>query len=89
MNALNTLIDQTQSYMIEANNDGDKDMAECYFEDWKDFSEISKLLKAGSINAAANRIVKMDTAPREEIVIAVAKDKGNDWVAENLGWEVA
>jgi len=89
MNALNTLIDQTQSYMVEANNNGDKDMAHCYLCDLSDFVEIQHLLTIGDTKVAAKRINNMDTAPREEFVVAVAKDKGNNWVAENLGWEVA
>jgi hypothetical protein len=30
----------------------------------------------------------MDTHPREGVVLALAADLGEDWVLENLGYEV-
>ena len=33
-------------------------------------------------------IDRMDTHPREGVVLALAADLGSDWVAKNLGWEV-
>lgn len=86
MNALKTLIDQTSSYMIEEN---DKDMKALYRDDMRLFSEVSVALTFGNIKKASSYINSMDTEPREQVVLAIAKDKGNDWVAANLGWEVA
>jgi len=33
-------------------------------------------------------IDRMDTHPREGVVMAFAADLGEDWVLENLGYEV-
>jgi len=33
-------------------------------------------------------IDRMDTHPREGVVVALAADLGKDWVLENLGYEV-
>jgi hypothetical protein len=30
----------------------------------------------------------MDTLPREGVLVAIARDLGNDWVEENLEYEV-
>jgi hypothetical protein len=83
MNAVKTLIDQTFSYSIE-----DKDLKDLYLDDLKAFQFVDVQISLGNIENAVNTINDMDTEPREQIVCALAKDKGNDWVADNLGWEV-
>ena len=83
MNAVKTLIDQTFSYSIE-----DKDLKDLYIDDLKAFQFVDVQISLGNIENAVNTINDMDTEPREQIVCAIAKDKGNDWVVENLGWEV-
>ena len=83
MNAVKTLIDQTFSYSIE-----DKDLKDIYLDDLKAFQFVDVQISLGNIENAVNTINDMDTEPREQIVCALAKDKGNDWVADNLGWEV-
>ena len=64
-----------------------EDMASMYIEDANDATTVGKLLKS-NIDEAAKFINLLDTSIREGIVIAVAKDMGNDWVMENLGWDV-
>ena len=64
-----------------------EDMASMYIQDANDATTVGKLLKS-NIDEAAKFISLLDTSIREGIVIAVAKDMGNDWVMENLGWDV-
>ena len=64
-----------------------EDMSSMYIQDANDATTVGKLLKS-NIDEAAKFISLLDTSIREGIVIAVAKDMGNDWVMENLGWEV-
>ena len=64
-----------------------EDMASMYIQDANDATTIGKLLKS-NIDEVAKFINLLDTSIREGIVIAVAKDMGNDWVMENLGWDV-
>ena len=64
-----------------------EEMTDMYTQDANDATTVGKLLKS-NIDEAAKFISLLDTSIREGIVIAVAKDMGNDWVMENLGWEV-
>ena len=64
-----------------------EEMTDMYIQDANDATTVGKLLKS-NIDEAAKFISLLDTSIREGIVIAVAKDMGNDWVMENLGWDV-
>ena len=64
-----------------------EDMASMYIQDANDATTVGKLLKS-NIDEVAKFINLLDTSIREGIVIAGAKDMGNDWVMENLGWDV-
>ena len=64
-----------------------EDMASMYIQDANDATTVGKLLKS-NIDEVAKFINLLDTSIREGIVIAVAKDMGNDWVMENLSWDV-
>ena len=85
MKNLNALIED-----LKANAKTDwaiqEDMASMYIEDANDATTVGKLLKS-NIDEAAKFINLLDTSIREGVVIAVAKDMGNDWVMENLGWD--
>ena len=85
---LQKLIDQTQSYMQEAELNGDKDLRWCYMDDARIFSEVVVACSFGHYKKAKNVIDGMDTEPREQVVMALAKDLGKDIVANELGWEV-
>ena len=65
-----------------------EDMADMYKQDAKDFKAILNFFKDGNISGAKKLIQYMDTLPREGAIIAIARDLGNSWVAENLGYEV-
>tara|TARA_B100002019_G_C21061715_1_gene494415 strand:+ start:374 stop:664 length:291 start_codon:yes stop_codon:yes gene_type:complete len=66
----------------------ENDMVDMYAQDAADTQKSIDLIKSNKISQAAKHISYLDTAIREGVVIALAKDLGNDWVAANLGWEV-
>ena len=86
MKNLNALI---KSLDAEAKSDwAIKDKVDDMFQqDAKDATTAGKLIKS-NIDEAAEFISLLDTSIREGIIIAIAKDKGNDWVEQNLGWSV-
>ena len=65
-----------------------EDMVDMYKQDAKDFKAILKMIKDKNYSGAKKLIQYMDTLPREGAIIAIARDLGNSWVAENLGYEV-
>ena len=62
-------------------------VADMYHQDAEDATTAGKLIKS-NLNEAAEFISLLDTSIREAIIIAIAQDKGNDWVEQNLGWSV-
>ena len=66
----------------------DKDMAEMYAEDRNDVLVVKSHFKQGDIGSLRTFIDRMDTHPREGVVMAFVSDLGEDWVLENLGYEV-
>ena len=65
-----------------------EDMSSMYQQDAEDSQEIMDHINNGLINNAKKKVNSLDTAIREGVVIALAKDFGNTWVADQLGWEV-
>ena len=65
-----------------------EDMADMYKQDAKDFKDILNMIKDKNFSGAQKLIKFMDTLPREGAIVAIARDLGNDWVAQNLGWEI-
>ena len=65
-----------------------EDMVDMYKQDAKDFKAILNMIKDKNYSGAKKLIQYMDTLPREGAIIAIARDLGNSWVAENLGYEV-
>ena len=63
-------------------------MSDMYKQDAKDFKDILNMIKDKNYSGAKKLIQYMDTLPREGAIIAIARDLGNSWVAENLGYEV-
>ncbi len=66
----------------------DQEMANFYAQDRNDVIEAKSLYFAGKADEFRTHIDRLDTFIREGIVIAFAKDLGNDWVLKNLGYEV-
>jgi hypothetical protein len=83
LNAVSLLMDQTVSYAEE-----NEDLADMYNEDWKDFSAAITLFRNSDCEGLANHIIEMDTAPREQLIVAFAEDCGKNFVSQNLGWEL-
>lgn len=65
-----------------------EEMSEMYQQDADDSQEVMDHINNGQIKFASDKVSSLDTAIREGVVIALAKDFGNTWVADNLGWEV-
>ncbi len=65
-----------------------EDMADMYKQDAKDFKDILNMIKDKNFSGAQKLLKFMDTLPREGAIVAIARDLGNDWVAQNLGWEI-
>ena len=65
-----------------------EDMSDMYKQDAKDFKNILNMIKDKNFSGAKKLIQFMDTLPREGVLVAIARDLGNDWVEENLEYEV-
>ena len=65
-----------------------EDMVDMYKQDAKDFKDILNMIKSDNTSGAKKLIQHMDTAPRESAIIAIARDLGTTWVADNLHYEV-
>ena len=83
-----------KSYENEAKSDWAiaEDMAEMYMEDANDAEVIYNFItQSNGINipTAAKYLNSRDTIVREAICMAIAEDKGNDFLVENFGWSVA
>lgn len=66
----------------------DQGMADMYAQDRNDVIEAKSLYFSGKANEFRTHIDRLDTSIREGIVIAFAQDLGNEWVLNNLGYEV-
>ena len=60
----------------------------CLEQDANDAQNVLDFLEHSNMEGAMFAINRMDTAPREEVVMAIYADMGNDFVRD-LGWEVA
>ena len=65
-----------------------EDMSDMYKQDAKDFKDVLNMIKDKNFSGAKKLIQFMDTLPREGVLVAIARDLGNDWVEENLEYEV-
>lgn len=66
----------------------DQEMANMYAQDRNDVIEAKSLYFADKANEFRTHIDRLDTSIREGIVIAFAQDLGEEWVLNNLGYEV-
>ena len=66
----------------------DNDLAEMYAEDRNDVIRCKELFQVGKLNQLNNKLNHLDTHIREGIVVAFAKDLGEEWVMNALGYEV-
>ena len=66
-----------------------EDMADMFKADWQDYVNVNDLIVSGKTHSAMKKLQYMDTLPRDNAIIAIAKDLGNNWVLENLNYHVA
>lgn len=85
LDAVNALIKEYHHY---ASTEKDTDFAEMYDEDAGDFMQALSYFRQSDAEALAKHVCRMDTSPRESIVVAFHKDLGNQFVEEILGYEL-
>ena len=83
--SIQKLIDQTFSYSVEA----PMDLADMYLADTADFQAVQRMINSNDIDGAMMKIGRMDTEPREQIILAIADEYGNGYVETVIGYEVA
>ena len=57
----------------------DESLQKMAFQDAADAFAIKAFIEGGMIEKAAERFAKLDTLPREEIWVALERDKGREW----------
>ena len=82
-----------ESYKNEAKDPEmiEMDMADMYLEDANDAEVVYNLITESNgvyIPTAAKYLNRLDTIVREAVCMAIAEDKGNDFLVENFGWSV-
>ena len=90
MKNLNALI---KSLRAEAKSDWaiQDDMSDMYNQDANDATVIRNFIAhrgGANIPTASQYLNGLDTSIREAICMAIAEDKGNDFLIENFGWSV-
>ena len=63
----------------------DWDMQILKFEDAADAFAIKSFIEFDMIQKAVERFVDLDTAPQEDIAVALEKDKGREWTEKTFG----
>jgi len=65
-----------------------EDMADMYKQDALDTEVVLMSILSGRYKWADEKLSMMDTLPRDNAVIAIVEDKGNEWAKANIGWSV-
>ena len=68
-----------------------EEMTDMYTQDANDVTVIRNFIAhRGGVNipTASQYLSGLDTSIREAICLAIAKDRGNDFLIENFGWSV-
>jgi len=65
-----------------------EDMADMYNQDARDTEVVLMSILAGRYKWADEKLSMMDTLPRDNAVLAIVEDKGNEWAASNIGWSM-
>ena len=65
-----------------------EDMADMYKQDALDTEVVLMSILSGRYKWADEKLSMMDTLPRDNAVLAIVEDKGNDWAASNIGWSM-
>ena len=82
-----------KSYKNEAKSDWaiQEDMADMYNQDANDAEVVYNFITQSNgvnIPTASKYLNNLDTIVREAVCMAIAEDKGNDFLIENFGWSV-
>jgi len=82
-----------KSYKNEAKSDWaiQEDMADMYKQDANDAEVVYNFIvddNGVNIPTAAKYLNNLDTIVREAVCMAIAEDKGNNFLVENFGWSV-
>ena len=82
-----------KSYKNEAKTDWaiEEDMADMYNQDANDAEVVYNFITESNgvnIPTASKYLNNLDTIVREAVCMAIAEDKGNDFLVENFGWSV-
>ena len=82
-----------KSYKNEAKSDWaiQEDMADMYNQDANDAEVVYNFIvdsNGVNIPTASKYLNNLDTIVREAVCMAIAEDKGNDFLVENFGWSV-
>ena len=68
-----------------------EEMTDMYTQDANDATVIRNFIAhrgGANIPTASQYLSGLDTSIREAICLAIAKDRGNDFLIENFGWSV-
>jgi len=63
-----------------------EEMADMYKQDALDTEVVLMSLLSGRYKWADEKLSMMDTLPRDNAVLAIIEDMGNDWAKANIGW---
>tara|TARA_Y100000114_G_C11483688_1_gene196584 strand:- start:125 stop:400 length:276 start_codon:yes stop_codon:yes gene_type:complete len=90
MKNLNKLIKDLKALTIDPEVI-EMDLVDMYKADANDAEVVRNfIVESDGVNipTAAKYLNKLDTSIRESICMAIAEDKGNDFLIENFGWSV-
>ena len=65
-----------------------EDLSNMYKQDAKDTEVVLMSILSGRYKWASKKLSKMDTLPRENAVLAIIEDMGDDWAKANIGWSL-
>ena len=63
-----------------------EEMADMYKQDALDTEVVLMSLLSGRYKWADEKLSMMDTLPRDNAVLAIVEDMGNDWAKAKIGW---
>ena len=63
-----------------------EEMADMYKQDALDTEVVLMSILSGRYKWADEKLSMMDTLPRDNAVLAIVEDMGNDWAKANIGW---
>ena len=65
-----------------------EDMADMYKQDALDTEVVLMSILSGRYKWADKKLSMMDTLPRDNAVMAIVEDKGNEWAKASIGWSI-